>query len=376
MLTYQGAILLTGDQVAEMSGQPTQQANPNQPNFGMEMRNVAALGGAEDVYRLVWYQNNNTSDTFFKNGQLWRLERYTGSGDPATDTGNWQNVPGYNNLTPKNDLVSGVGGGDEYIVFSQGNGSRHLLYNINGGLSQTPTNLFYAGKDQNGDPDRGNNNSELDFVDAYAAFNAVCFCKGTLIATDQGARRIEDLAIGDLVVTRDHGLQPIRWIGRSDVTLGGTIINPDLLPVRVGQGAMGAGLPKRDLWLSPQHRVLVQSPIVARMIGQDAALVAIRQLTQAAGITQTSAPRAVSYYHLRLDRHELICAEGLWAESLLVGAQALRGMGPAARRELQALFPDLVEDASDAARPIIAGRRARHLAARHVRNHKDLVQTA
>jgi hypothetical protein len=372
-MTYTTPILLTGDQVAWVSEQPTNPPgiNPGNPNFGMVMNGVTALGTQEDVYRLVWFQNTNTSDTFFKNGQGWRLEEYTGNGDPATDTVNWSNVPGIGNLGPRNDLVSGLGAGDEYIVFSRG--SNYLLYNINGGLPTTPTQLTYLATNENGDPAAGNNNGELEFADAYGAFDVICFCAGTLIATDNGQQPIETLCVGDLVMTMDNGPQPVRWIGRSDLSVASTMMHRNLLPVCIAAGAMGSKLPERDLWLSPQHRVLVRSKIVARMTGSPEALVAVKQLCATPGIHQATQPRDVSYFHLRLDRHEMVRAEGLWAETLLVGPQALRGMDADARHELALIFPDMIEGPSEAARPIMAGRSARALAQRHVKNHKALL---
>lgn len=378
-MNYSGPILLTGDQIASMAGQPTNQNNSSDPDFGMRMSRVEALGDTDTVYRLVWYENRNDQDTFFKNGQRWRLEEYTGSGNPASDQdqGNWSVVPGRENMTANNDLVGGrsggLGGGDEYIVFSSGGG--FLLYDINGGLPATPTNLVYLQADENGDPNRGNNNSELNFNDAADAFTPICFCAGTLIDTDQGPVAVESLKIGDLVVTRDHGLQKVRWIGRSDLSRAQTAVFPKILPVRIAAGAMGPNLPLRDLWLSPQHRVIVRSRIVARMTGQPEALVAIKQLCATPGITQITTPQAVSYFHLRLDRHEMVSAEGLWAETLLMGPQALRSMGPQARAELMLIFPDLTEEPQQAARQVMSGKHGRQLAQRHIKNDKALLDT-
>lgn len=373
-MSYTGPILLTGDMVASVTN-VSQVSNPGQAGFGMNLSNVQALGGSGSTYRLVWWQNNpnNATTTAFQNGQGWRLERYAGTGDPTTDTRtqSWAAVSGFGNLGPRHDLVSGVGGGDEYIVFAAGSG--FLLYNINGGLPETRTNLFYAGTAaaQNGDPNAGDNDSQFDFTDGYAAY---CFCAGTLIETDRGPVAVDSLAPGDLVLTLDRGLQPIRWIGRREVSLAETVAHPELLPVKVAAGAMGAGLPRRDLWLSPQHRVLVRSPIAQRMAGAGEVLVAVKHLAGVAGVAQARTPRPVSYLHLRLDRHEVIRAEGLWAETLLVGREALRAMGPQAQRELRLLFPGLHEEAQDdAARPILAGRMARRLADRHGRNAKALV---
>ncbi len=364
---------MTGDQIAMISGQPTNQGNPGDPDFGMVMNGVTAFGGPDEVYRLVWRDNTNTTATFFDNGQWWRLQEYKGSGDPTQDESGWSNVGGYNNLNPKNDLVAGVGGGDEYIVLEATNG-RHILFDLRGGLSTTPTQLTYRGSDQETLSNPGNTPSEFNFSTAYGT-NAICFCAGTLIETDHGLVPIENLSVGDLVRTLDHGLLPVRWIGRSEVSVTQTLLHPKILPVHVAAGAMGPARPTRDLWLSPQHRVFVRSKIVERMTGQPEALVAIKQLCSAPGITQTTAARAVTYLHLRLDHHELVLAEGLWAETLLLGPQALRGMEPDAREELTLIFPDLIEGTGDAARLIVAGHMARKMADRHVKNGKDLVES-
>ncbi len=185
-MTYTTPILLTGDQVAGLTGQPVNQGNPGDANFGMVLPGVDALAGPQATFRLVWFQNLNTSATNFSNGQVWRLERYTGTGDPTTDNQNWAQVPGYQQLSPKNDLVSNVGGGDEYIVFDAG--GRFLLYNLNGALPTEPTTLFYPGTAQNGDPTLGDNDGELDFADSYRAYQPVCFCAGT------GARPLDRAA--------------------------------------------------------------------------------------------------------------------------------------------------------------------------------------
>ena len=368
---YTTPILVRGDQVASLTGSPSNQGNPGDPNFGMVLPGAKALADADTTYRLVWFQNVNAVDETFKNGQGWRLQEYTGTGDPATDANGWTTVSGYANLSPKPDLVAGVGGGDDYIVFQSGN--RFLLFDINGNLPATPQTLVYRGDAQNGDPAQGNNNSDLDFTDGYAAY---CFCAGTLIETDRGQVAVEALVVGDLVRTLDRGMQPLRWIGRRDVAAAEMAAHPTLRPVRVAAGALGWNAPRRDLWLSPQHRVLVRSRIAARMAGAPEVLVAVKHLCALPGIDQTDAARPVTYIHLRLDRHEVVQAEGAWTETLLVGREALRAMDPEARRELRLLFPDLaIEGAEDAARILLQGHAARSLAQRHQRNAKALVDT-
>lgn len=370
-MTYTTPILLTGDQVAGLTGQPVNQGNPGDANFGMVLPGVDALAGPQATFRLVWFQNLNTSATNFSNGQVWRLERYTGTGDPTTDSQNWAQVPGYQQLSPKNDLVSNVGGGDEYIVFDAG--GRFLLYNLNGALPTEPTTLFYPGTAQNGDPTLGDNDGELDFADSYRAYQPVCFCAGTLIESHRGPVKVEALEVGDLVLTLDRGLEPVRWIGRRRISLAEAVAYPEVLPVRIAPGALGPGLPIAALELSPQHRVMLRSRIAERMTGRAEALVAVKHLCGLPGIAQGTVPREVDYLHLRLERHEVVRANGLWAETLLVGPGALRAMGPAARAELRLLFPGLVEGPADATRPVLDGRQARRFLLRHQKNRAALI---
>jgi hypothetical protein len=368
---YTGPILLTGRQIATLTGRPTNQGNPGDPNFGIVMPGAKALDDDdEDVFRLVWHQNVNSTDTSFRNGQGWRLERYDGDGDPATDRSDWEVEDRFGTLFPRNDFVSGLGDGDDYIVFETSTG-RFLLFDIRGNLPEDRTTLVYRARDENGDPKTGDNDGALDFRDAYAAY---CFCAGTLIATARGPVAVEALCPGDLLVTLDRGLQPLRWIGRREVSRAAALAFPALRPIRIAAGALGPGQPGRDLWLSPQHRVLVRSRIARRMTGRDEVLVAAKHLCGLPGIARDDGAAPFTYLHLRLDRHEVVLAEGAWAETLLVGAQALRAMDPAARQELQCLFPDLVpETASAAARGLMPGRAARRLALRHLRQARALV---
>jgi hypothetical protein len=179
--------------------------------------------------------------------------------------------------------------------------------------------------------------------------------------------------VGDLVLTLDRGLEPVRWIGRRRISLAEAVAYPEVLPVRIAPGALGPGLPIAALELSPQHRVMLRSRIAERMTGRAEALVAVKHLCGLPGIAQGTVPREVDYLHLRLERHEVVRANGLWAETLLVGPGALRAMGPAARAELRLLFPGLVEGPADATRPVLDGRQARRFLLRHQKNRAALI---
>jgi hypothetical protein len=138
------------------------------------------------------------------------------------------------------------------------------------------------------------------------ALAAPCFRAGTLIRTDRGEVPVEALRIGDLVHTRASGVGAIKWIGHRRIDCRR---HPDqrlVLPVRIGAGAFADGMPCRDLWLSPDHAVAV-----------DGALIPIRLLVNGATIVQETNSRHVHYCHIELERHDILFAEGLPAESYL-----------------------------------------------------------
>lgn len=201
----------------------------------------------------------------------------------------------------------------------------------------------------------------------YGPQRATCFTLGTQIATPAGLRRIEDLRPGDLVVTRDHGPRPLRWIGRAHLPAARLDLQPNLRPIRIPKGALGHGQPAHDLTLSPQHRVLVQSCIAQRMFGASEVLVAVKHLLELPGIDLAPASEGVTYLHLLFDQHELVQAEGAWTESLLPGPEARASLPPAALQELSAIFIDLPP-----ARMILNGREGRQLAFRHAKNRREL----
>ena len=163
--------------------------------------------------------------------------------------------------------------------------------------------------------------------------NIICFTPGTRIATPTGARKVEALKIGDFVVTRDHGLQPIRWIGKRTV--------PALdrfAPVRIRPGVL-SGL-DTDLLVSPQHRMLFQGYRAELLFGESEVLVAAAHLIDGKLVTQ-EAGGDVTYIHIMFDDHEIIYAEGAATESFHPGSVGLSAVTAGARDELFGLFPEL-----------------------------------
>ena len=208
------------------------------------------------------------------------------------------------------------------------------------------------------------------------SFYVPCFARGTLIQTPDGQRPVESLAVGDLVLTADHGAKPILWVGSKLVTATRLVREPELRPIRIRKGALGESQPTRDLIVSPQHRILVRSRIAQKMFGTNEVLVAAKQLLQIDGIDIAEDLAEVEYFHFLFDQHEVVLSNGAETESLYVGPMALEGVGPAAREEIFKLFPELRDGTTEApgARPLASGRMGRKLAIRHIQNERPLVE--
>jgi hypothetical protein len=136
-------------------------------------------------------------------------------------------------------------------------------------------------------------------------FVTACFASGTRIQGEFGPVPVEALREGDLVRTATGRLAPVRWIGHRRTSLARHPNPLDVMPVRVRAGAFGDGVPVRDLVLSPDHAVFV-----------DGRLIPIRYLINNMSIVQETRA-SVTYWHVELDRHDVILAEGLTCESYL-----------------------------------------------------------
>jgi hypothetical protein len=154
------------------------------------------------------------------------------------------------------------------------------------------------------DPDDNNGDHNHDPDDR------TCFLKGTKIRTITGERDVETLAIGDLLPTRFNGPQPIQWIGRYRFTRSDRS-KPwvrDVLPVRVAHSALAPDVPHADLYVSQHHAVFI-----------DGVLARVGSLVNGATIALHDADEVgeLEYYHITLQSHDVIDAEGAPCETLL-----------------------------------------------------------
>ncbi|SHJ54560.1 Hint domain-containing protein [Palleronia salina] len=206
---------------------------------------------------------------------------------------------------------------------------------------------------------------------------AVCFARGTRIFVSAGMDRpVEDLRVGDWVRTADRGFQRVVWIGATRIEAATLRKNPRLGPVRIRRGSLGPGLPTRDLTVSPQHRVLVRSRIAERMTGSSEVLIAARHLVGLDGIKRAGIGKGVDYYHILLERHEILWAERAPCESLLLGQESLKTLGDENMAEIRLNHPAALALAGPdrAARPILSAPKARRLVWRHAKNRKWLIE--
>ncbi|MEP1963370.1 Hint domain-containing protein [Tateyamaria sp.] len=298
-----------------------------------------------------------------------------------------------------NDTLDG-GGGDDTLTGGDGNdtflytadGSDDVITDFNFGNSGTVAdgdqtnndfidlNPFYSDLDElraDLDDDGVLNQSTGDFSDNTSLnggsltlngvtsadlteenTNVACFTAGVLIETEDGPVPVEQLQRGMRLRTVDGGLRPVRALMRRTVDGNG-----DLAPIRICAGALDN---ERDLLVSPAHRMLISDWRAEMLFGLDEVLVSAVNLVRGDMIVRVPMAR-VTYFHILLDRHEIIFAEGAATESFHLTREAVDDVEfgdaeeGAVASEISRLFPELLQCASRCARPVIKGYEARAL---------------
>jgi uncharacterized repeat protein (TIGR03803 family) len=233
---------------------------------------------------------------------------------------------GTNGANPVDSLIVDANG-DLFGTTTQGGangaGTVFELVKTNGTYASTPTVLVTFTGTNGSDPQGGliaDANGDLFgttasggtgglgtvFEITNSGFVVACYARGVLILTEAGDVAVEDLAIGDSVMTAAGIMRPIKWIGRR--SYGGRFIigRKDILPICFKAGSLEDNVPKRDLWISPHHAMYL-----------DGVLIEAKDLVNGVSIVQVEQVEKVEYFHIELDSHDVIVAEGAFSESFV-----------------------------------------------------------
>ncbi|NDW53205.1 Hint domain-containing protein [Aliiroseovarius sp. PrR006] len=185
--------------------------------------------------------------------------------------------------------------------------------------------------------------------------------QGTRVRTPSGECAVEELREGSVVLTREHGGQPVLWVGRRQLSEARMMVEPEAKPIRLRAGAIRPGQPDADLLVAPHQQILVSGMRAKQLLGQDEVFASAEDLVDGSLISSDRNASEVSFYQVLLGRHEVIWANGVPLESLHPAFADLDATMTEHRLRLKALFPQLDEMADYAA------------SARHV-IHEDSVE--
>jgi ELWxxDGT repeat protein len=202
------------------------------------------------------------------------------------------------------DIYFGSGSSTPYDITSLGNGTAMFRATDGNphGAELWISDGTAAGTHLVDDIIPGPNTSDLGLITELAP----CYCPGTLIRTARGDKRVEKLKIGDKVITMSGAARPIKWIGRRGYSGRFIQSSKDILPVCIKAGALDDDVPKRDLWISPHHAMFL-----------DGVLIEAKDLVNGISIVQAEHVEKVEYFHIELDTHDVIIADGALSETYL-----------------------------------------------------------
>jgi hypothetical protein len=217
-------------------------------------------------------------------------------------TGEFTLFPSAINLSLSNlPVVNGLSNGDKIEVIGATSASlvgNVLTFHYPGLLGLDTTAQFFLSGIPVG--------SSITFDAATGTVIFACFLRGTRVATPAGEVAVEDLRPGDEILTLNQGRTIIKWIGRR-VLDPKTIERPrDALPVRVRQHALAENVPHRDLLMSPDHSLFL-----------DGSLIPVKLLINGTTIVQEGQDEPFEYFHIELEKHDVIMVEGAFAETYL-----------------------------------------------------------
>jgi hypothetical protein len=276
------------DGATNFNGDPTNEQVSAQEQFGGVGEQTVDIGGTDR--QLIWDYTFTVSQTV------------------AGVTTTWQIAVIDVDLNNDNDL-NDAGEDGYFLVFPDG-------------LPPADTNLIIGGISAN---------SDFTPHTALGGY-VVCFEAGTLFETIDGPRAIETLEDGDMIETRDGGMQPLRWSGCTTVVATG-----DLAPIVITAGTFDS---TADLVVSPQHAVLITGWRAELFYGEDEVLVRAVDLLGHDGVYRRPGG-VVNYWHILFDAHQVVTASGLWSESLYPGEMTMDAISPKSRCEINELLEDI-----------------------------------
>lgn len=181
------------------------------------------------------------------------------------------------------------------------------------------------------------------YVRAGMPRGVICFTPGTMIQTGDGAIPVELLTEGDMIQTKDNGLQPVVWMGMRSLSGARLRVSPELAPIRLRAGALNDEIPDEELVVSPDHRIVLRGPRARALFSSDEVLVAARDLVNDRSITVDRGHAQVTYIHLALPQHEVIFANKVETESFHPLSAGLDSLDDDDRARLLGELPDLAQ---------------------------------
>lgn len=184
----------------------------------------------------------------------------------------------------------------------------------------------------------GNGAIALDNTDTSPSTVYVCFCGGTDILTPFGYRKVEALRAGDLVVNDAGDAVPVLWVGKSGASRSEMQADPTRRPVRIAANAIAEGVPRTDLYVSAQHRLVLDHWWAELLFGQQRVMVPAQHLV--GSMAEWMSPEGdVTYYHILLESHDVVIANGAATESFQPSLRSFNGISGAMRKSLSAALP-------------------------------------
>jgi len=189
----------------------------------------------------------------------------------------------------------------------------------------------------------GNGAIALTNADTTPGDVYICFCKDTDILTPEGYKKVETLKAGDLVLNDDGAAVPILWFGQSDASVADMQRDPTRRPIRIHAHSIKPGIPHADLYVSAQHRVVLESAWAELYFGEPSVMVAAKHMV---GTTaeQVMPDEDVTYYHILLEQHDVLVSNALVTESFQPSLRSFNGITPQMRESLSdAIPPNLLQ---------------------------------